>query len=43
VQIDEARDRVLAGAPKAVIARELGISRQTLYTALDGQGGYSAT
>lgn len=39
-QIAEARGRLLAGVPKAVIARELGVSRQTLYTALGGEGVY---
>ncbi|WP_256842258.1 recombinase family protein [Ornithinimicrobium cryptoxanthini] len=33
-QVDEARQRVTMGVPKAVIARELGCSRQTLHTAL---------
>lgn len=39
-QIAEARGRLLAEVPKAVIARELGVSRQTLYTALGGEGVY---
>lgn len=34
-QIVVARERVLAGVPKAVIARDLGVSRQTLYNALE--------
>lgn len=29
-----ARERVASGVPKAVVARDLGVSRQTLYTAL---------
>lgn len=33
-QVNEARKRVGAGVPKAVVARDLGVSRQTLYTAL---------
>lgn len=32
--VAEARERVEAGIPKAKIARDLGVSRQTLYTAL---------
>lgn len=40
-QIASARDRVGLGVPKAVVARELGISRQTLQTALSGQGVYA--
>ncbi|WP_172171603.1 recombinase family protein [Brevibacterium sp. CT2-23B] len=33
-QIAEARQRIAEGAAKAEIARDLGVSRQTLYTAL---------
>lgn len=33
-QIAEARERVEQGVPKAAVARDLGVSRQTLYTAL---------
>lgn len=33
-QVGIAKERVEAGVPKAVIARELGVSRQTLYNAL---------
>lgn len=33
-QVGIAKERVEAGVPKAVIARDLGISRQTLYNAL---------
>lgn len=39
-QIKHARDRIADDVPKAVVARELGVSRQTLYTALAGQGSY---
>ncbi len=40
-QIAEARKKVDSGVPKAAVARELGISRQTLYTALSGAGRYA--
>ncbi len=40
-QIEEARQKVDNGVSKAAVARELGISRQTLYTALSGAGGYA--
>lgn len=33
-QVAEARQRVSDGVPKAQVARDLGVSRQTLYTAL---------
>ena len=39
-QVAEARQRVDAGVPKAKVARDLGVSRQTLYTALAGDGKY---
>lgn len=39
-QIIEARVRIASGASKAAAARELGVSRQTLYTALAGDGVY---
>lgn len=42
-QITEARGRVNLGVPKAVVARELGVSRTTLYTALAGKGRYGQT
>lgn len=42
-QIDDARRRIDAGVPKARVARELGVSRQTLYTALGGGGRYAST
>ncbi|TFD23821.1 recombinase family protein [Cryobacterium sp. TMT2-23] len=41
-QIAEARERVEAGVPKALVARDLGVSRQTLYAALNGSGKYAA-
>lgn len=33
-QVEAARERIAGGAPKAVVARELEVSRQTLYSAL---------
>lgn len=33
-QVAEARQRIASGVAKAVVARDLGVSRQTLYTAL---------
>ena len=39
-QVAEVRQLVDAGIPKARIARDLGVSRQTLYTALAGKGRY---
>jgi len=33
-QVEQARESVAAGVPKAEIARRLGVSRQTLYSAL---------
>lgn len=42
-QIRQARERIAAGVPKAAVARGLGISRQTLYTALAGEGRYAST
>jgi len=41
-QIAQARERVDAGVPKALVARDLGVSRQTLYAALNGTGKYAA-
>lgn len=35
-QVADARQRVAQGVPKAAIARDLGVTRQTLYTALSG-------
>lgn len=40
-QIDNARQRIDQHVPKAVIARELGVSRATLYAALAGTGRYA--
>lgn len=40
-QIDRARTKSALGIPKAKIARELNVSRQTLYTALGQKGKYS--
>ena len=37
-QIAEARQKVDSGVPKAVVARSLSVSRQTLHTALKGEG-----
>jgi len=41
-QIESARAEVDRGVPKALVARELGVSRQTLYAALCGTGRYTA-
>lgn len=40
-QINQAQAQVEAGVPKARIARDLGVSRQTLYSALNGVGPYA--
>ena len=40
-QIEDARQRVAAGVAKAKVARDLGVSRQTLYAALSGTGKYA--
>lgn len=40
-QIESVRRRADVGVPKAVIARELGVSRSTLYNALAGRGRYT--
>lgn len=40
-QIEEARQRVAADVPKVKVARDLGVSRQTLYAALSGTGKYA--
>lgn len=40
-QVTEARQRVDMGVPKAAVARSLGVSRQTLYMALNGKGKYA--
>lgn len=39
-QVQTARQQASLGVPKARLARELGCSRQTLYTALKGEGKY---
>lgn len=39
-QIEEARQRVETGVPVVRVAREAGVSRQTLYDALGGRGAY---
>lgn len=40
-QITEARERIDSGVPKSRVARDLGVSRQTLYAALSGSGKYA--
>lgn len=40
-QITQARENIDMGVPKAVVARDLGVSRSTLYAALNGTGKYS--
>ncbi|EJV7053160.1 recombinase family protein [Listeria monocytogenes] len=40
-QIEKARGRVEAGVPKAQVARDMGVSRTTLYEALAGRGRYA--
>ncbi|MDQ0277448.1 DNA invertase Pin-like site-specific DNA recombinase [Arthrobacter silviterrae] len=40
-QIQLARGRIAQGVPKAKVARDLGVSRQTLYAALTGSGKYA--
>lgn len=40
-QIEQARARVNEGVSKAAVARELDVSRQTLYAALNGEGKYA--
>lgn len=40
-QVTEARQKIDMGVPKAQVARELGVSRTTLYNALDGKGIYA--
>lgn len=42
-QIQLARIQVSKGVPKAKVARDLGVSRQTLYAALNGEGKYAQT
>lgn len=40
-QIQSARKWIAQGVPKAKVARDLGVSRQTLYAALNGSGKYA--
>lgn len=40
-QVRWARQKVANGVPKAKVARDLGVSRQTIYAALNGSGKYS--
>lgn len=40
-QVAAAAERVATGVPKAAVARELGVGRQTLYDALGGKGVYA--
>lgn len=40
-QIATAKAQVEQGVPKSKVARDLGVSRQTLYDALNGTGGYA--
>ena len=40
-QVQLARQRIAQGVPKAKVARDLGVSRQTLYAALNGSGKYA--
>lgn len=40
-QIADARQRISEGVPKAKVARDMGVSRQTLYSALNGSGKYA--
>lgn len=40
-QVREAKQQVALGVPKTRISRALGCSRQTLYTALKGEGKYA--
>lgn len=41
-QVADACQRVSAGVPKAKVARDFGVSRQTLYSALSGSGKYAS-
>jgi DNA invertase Pin-like site-specific DNA recombinase len=40
-QISAARERIAGAVPKAVVARDLNVSRATLYAALAGSGRYA--
>ena len=41
-QVEQAQSRIDTGVQKARVARELGVSRQTLLTALAGGGAYAS-
>lgn len=41
-QIKDARQRIAQGVAHTRVARDLGVSRQTLYCALKGEGAYAA-
>ena len=40
-QIQQSRQGIAQGMPKAKVARDLGVSRQTLYAALNGSRKYA--
>ncbi|GAB2479605.1 hypothetical protein GCM10027030_12210 [Luteococcus sediminum] len=40
-QIEQARQRVETGVPVAKVARDAGVSRQTLYDALSARNAYA--
>jgi DNA invertase Pin-like site-specific DNA recombinase len=40
-QIEQARERIALGVPKAKVAREMGVGRTTLYKALTHKGVYA--
>lgn len=41
-QTASARERIRGGVAKSVVARDLGVSRSTLYDALNGRGRYAS-
>lgn len=41
-QVEAARERIAGGVPKAVVARELGVSRQTIYNLLAEDDGVTS-
>lgn len=41
-EVEEARERTANGEAVAAVARDLGVSRQTLYTAMKGEGKYAS-
>jgi len=41
MQIEQARERIAEGVTKTRVARDLGVSRATLYAALGGRGVYA--